>query len=184
MKKIKYYEYKQSFLRRHDNQHNETRHKGFISGIQHNDTQPNNTLPLCWMSLDWVSSFIVTLNVIMLSVAVSFLRLHRTANVVGITTIFNYKDCGFKSGHGERKQKNIILIKSYTISLIQKRFVINFKRAKKYESLFWEQEWPLSMIWRCCRGTSLYLLHNLRIDRIRKCVWSWQAFANKSNVCE
>ncbi len=46
------------FLQRHDIQHKDTQHMGLISDIQYNDNRHNNTLPLCWMLLFWVSHFI------------------------------------------------------------------------------------------------------------------------------
>ncbi len=50
-------------IQHNDTQHNDTQHKGPIVDIQHNDTKLNdtqhsNTLPLCSMSLWWMSRFI------------------------------------------------------------------------------------------------------------------------------
>jgi hypothetical protein len=45
-------------IQTNDSQRNHTPHKRLISDIEHNDTQHKETLPLCWISLRWVSQFI------------------------------------------------------------------------------------------------------------------------------
>jgi hypothetical protein len=45
-------------IQSNDTQHNQIQHKRIITNIQHNDTQYIDTLPLCRMSLCWVSWFI------------------------------------------------------------------------------------------------------------------------------